>query len=498
MPFMIDDLTLPPVTRERLERELLGAFDGPALAILARRLGIELRQISEGSLRQVVSQFVDEVARLGQGRALIRTARRLNPTHPGLNDLLATLLWRRFKGPQIAELEQILGQVEFPRHLLEGHFCSCVPSTWSTPLASELQTDKERLAELLDVLSEFPENGSGQVFPLFDFVLRLRNCPEAGAVAERLDTWLERTAVALGKDPQAIKAHGYRLVGELWLMVKVERVTAEGFQVAAWLADGQSRYPRPIFQEEQSWKWSELPDVLRRILGKRELLEPLKVLGAPKLTIEFLLPRELLLRSVESWQIVPRIPMGAQYQVVVRSLERTYAEVKPPLEVELQALELATIFWNDKWRALSGTPQPPPRPVWVSEGTNHLSNSFIADLALPEVVCMAMALTPPALSEATLSELLHQCLLQGLPIALWVRKPGCAGAEVRTFLERLLKDLNTLPGQVRQARWNGFRSDDEGDFGNHLTLLWDDPTRLPEDARPGSDFSAPFTAGVKG
>jgi hypothetical protein len=496
---MIDDLTLPPGQRERLEQELLGAFGKPDLVVLARRLGFELAHIAEGSLKDVVSRFVEEVGRLGRGVALIRMARRANPTHPGLNKFLTTLRPRVFKGAQIDELIQLLQAAGLPWELLEQQFWLCAPDTWSSPLANDLQDEAERVADLVDVLSEYTESGlSRQVLPLFEFVLRLSHRPEAGAVAEQLRQWLERTARALGRDPGVIKTHGYRLFGELWLLVKIERVTAECFQVEAWLADSQNKYPRAIFKEEQSSKLEEIPDVLKRIWRQRELLAPLQQLGDSKLTVEFLLPRELLLHPVEFWRVLPGAPIGTRYQVVVRSLERAYAEVRPPLEVELQDLLMASAAWNTKWRALSDSPNPPPRPLWVCETTDHQGDRFLADLTMPEVVCMALTMTPPALTEMTLRELLHHCLLNGMPIALWIRKSQCVGAEIRTYFEKLLEDLSRLPIQVREARLEGFRSGDEGHLGKHLTLLWDDPTRVPADARLGSDFSAPFTMGVKG
>ncbi|HLM43892.1 MAG TPA: effector-associated domain EAD1-containing protein, partial [Myxococcaceae bacterium] len=165
---MIDDLKLPPGQRERLEQELLGAFGRTDLEVLARRLGIQLAHIAEGSLKEVVSRFVEEVGRLGQGVALIRMARRANPTHPGLNKFLTTLRPRVFKGAQLDELVQLLQAAGLPWGLLEQQFWLCVPDTWSSPLANGLQDEAERVADLVDVLSEYTESGlSRQVLPLF-------------------------------------------------------------------------------------------------------------------------------------------------------------------------------------------------------------------------------------------------------------------------------------------------------------------------------------------
>ncbi|AKI98915.1 hypothetical protein ATI61_106298 [Archangium gephyra] len=495
----MEDLKLTAGEREKLEEQLLKAFGKLELERLARRVDIELGHIAEGPLREAVTQLLDEVLRLGRLKQLVRMARRINPTHPGLNGVLATLLPRELKANQAAELVKILQEGGLPWSLLEQHFWpSILPSTWPGSF-TQLQEERECVEELVDVLAEFPDRDPrGRASPLFEFVLRLCKGLDAGSVAERLMQWLESTALALGKDLNRIKEQGHQLLGELYLMVKLERVTVEGFQVEAWLADKRSRFPRAIYQEERSWKLEEIPQALRQIWRRRELAEPLKQLGESKLTVEFLLPRELLLHAVEDWRVLPGAPIGARYQVVVRSLERVYAEVRPPLEPELEDLPLASTPWNEKWRLFSSSPQPPSRPVWVRREADHQGARFFADLVLPEVVCLALTMTPPAISELTLRELIRHCLVNGMPMALWARKPECGDEEIRTFFDGLLKDMSQLPSAVRQARWQGFSSDDAGHLGKHLTLVWDDPNRLPADARPGSDYSAPGHMGVTG
>jgi hypothetical protein len=497
---MMDEITLAAGVREKLERQLLNAFDRPGLEGLARRLGLELDQIATGALGSVVGQFLGEVVRLGKLTALIKMARRANPTHPELNELLATLRPRVFKAPQVAELVRLLQDAKLPWELLEQQFLLSVPSSWDESSSKDAFQDAgARLEELVDVLSDFPDRDAlGELLPLFEFVLRLCNTLGAGGAGGPLMEWLKSTALRLGKDPEDIKARGYRLLGELFLMVKLERVTAEGFQVTAWLADEKSRFPRVIFQEEQPRRLEEIPRALRKIWLQRELAEPLKQLGESKLTIEFLLPSELLFHPVEDWKIIPGAPIGTRYQVVVRSLERAYAEVRPPLEAELEDLPFALAPWNEKWRWFSSASEPPSRAVWVHQDADHRSTRFLADLVLPEVVCMALTMTPPALSEMTLRELIHHCLNNGMPMALWVRKPGCTSGKVQTLFHGLLKDLSQLPSAVRQARWEGFRSDEAEHLGKHLTLVWDAPCRLPTDARPGADLSAPGHVGVRG
>ncbi|WNG53410.1 hypothetical protein F0U59_00395 [Archangium gephyra] len=497
---MIDDLKLAAGARERLEKQLLEAFGKPGLERLARRVGIELGHIAEGPLREEVTRFLEEVGRLGRGRELIRMARRANPTHLGLNEVLAALLPRMFKANQVADLVKLLQESGLPWIVLEQHFWPSIPSTWTGSL-TEFQEEWERVEELVDVLADFPDREAlGRASPLFEFVLRLCNGLDAEGVAERLMKWLERTALMLGKDVSRIKTQRYQLLGELYLMVKLERATVDGFRVAAWLSDKQGRYLRSIFQEDRSWKLEEIPQALQQMWSRRQLREPLNQGAESKLTIEFLLPRELLRHAVEDWRIIPgTAPIGVRYQVVVRSLERVYAEVNPPLESELQCLPIASGYWNEKWRLFLSSPQPPSKPVWVRQTADHQnSNSFLLELSSPEVVCLALTMKSPALTEKTLRELIHHCLVNGMPMALWVREPECSDEEIQTLFDALMKNLSRLPSAVREARREGFNSNKAGHLGNHLTLVWDDPNRLPKDARPDADLSAPGQMGVTG
>jgi hypothetical protein len=135
----------------------------------------------------------------------------------------------------------------------------------------------------------------------------------------------------------------------------------------------------------------------------------------------------------------------------------------------------------------------------VRKAADHQDNNgFLLDLASPDVVCLALTMKSPALTEKTLRELIHHCLVSGMPMALWVREPECGDEEIQTLFDGLMKDLSKLPGAVRDARREGFKSNKTGHLGNHLTLVWDDPNRLPADARPGSDYSAPGHMGVTG
>jgi hypothetical protein len=103
--------------------------------------------------------------------------------------------------------------------------------------------------------------------------------------------------------------------------------------------------------------------------------------------------------------------------------------------------------------------------------------------ALAEILKGATAacalLDGPDPGRGALGAVLDGCL----PVALWARAscPAPLRPRVRAFLAE--RPLGELPERVRQARLHS----DEDELGNHLTLLWDDPT----DALGGGPFTGP-------
>ena len=90
---MLDNLDLKPGERGELEDALLDAFrDRHVLAKLADRLGLRLGEFAEGSLREVVSQLLDEVGSRGWGKKVLREARSARPDNPKLREVTERLL----------------------------------------------------------------------------------------------------------------------------------------------------------------------------------------------------------------------------------------------------------------------------------------------------------------------------------------------------------------------------------------------------------------------
>jgi hypothetical protein len=88
-------------------------------------------------------------------------------------------------------------------------------------------------------------------------------------------------------------------------------------------------------------------------------------------------------------------------------------------------------------------------------------------------------------------DILNTLLSAGIPIALWTRRP--AEAPANCGLKGLVhgESLSGLPDWVWNLRRQAVSSADVCHAGRHVTLLWDDPTRLSPDYDPEQQLRPP-------
>lgn len=93
---------------------------------------------------------------------------------------------------------------------------------------------------------------------------------------------------------------------------------------------------------------------------------------------------------------------------------------------------------------------------------------------------------PPAWPAARTCPL-NALLYSGVPVVAWSRAgPGPAAAALSALFDQA--PLGSLPDRVRRAR---LEAADDDHPGRHLTLLWDDPDRLPPDLDPRNALRPP-------
>jgi hypothetical protein len=195
--------------------------------------------------------------------------------------------------------------------------------------------------------------------------------------------------------------------------------------------------------------------------------------------LEFILPVSLLNEPVEDW---PRAgafgdqlwdstfqaPLGLEYHVVVRSLER------------MEALQLHRA-WNERWDVLEGDGEP--RAHRCARGDRTEKMRLYAHLKQnPSVVLMTLG-SPPDEEEGRKELLLG--LQAGLPVLIWSHQGALA-------------DEHAAAESALKGSWSGFHEgmarlrfapDPKDDrlastVSSRFAVLWDDPSCLPELPEP--------------
>jgi hypothetical protein len=111
---------------------------------------------------------------------------------------------------------------------------------------------------------------------------------------------------------------------------------------------------------------------------------------------------------------------------------------------------------------------------------------------------VALVLSEPPSPGGTGQQEALAALRAGVPILVWQRKPH-RGPELREKIAPLFNEggLAQLPARARKLRQEAWRQepqDREAHIGHHLTLLWDDPFRLPERVSFADDFEGEIQA----
>jgi hypothetical protein len=327
--------------------------------------------------------------------------------------------------------------------------------------------------DLLKALQDMPEQPNAPGDSLLLFVAGLAwdlDLPKA--VRDRLEQWL----AVRSPEPQALESYLKQLdptahpsgitraSSQPCVLVVLEPSDQypDRYWVRAWAMDDRRRpHHEPLHGDEQLIAWTALPQWFETLKAKMARY------AWPDRTIEIFLPLALLNEAID--QIAPEdedfdalfaVPLGGEYRVVVRSSERLQATYKYRGE------------WQQKWQQLQNYSQ--------DCATQHLRSgncasegelkTLVRDLMRPEAIGIRRSQPPePDLRRSILAASLRT----GLPVAAWVRcdapGPNCAAE-----LDRLIAGpLVDLPDRVLEARRAATT------MGQHLSLLWDDPTCLP-------------------
>jgi hypothetical protein len=263
------------------------------------------------------------------------------------------------------------------------------------------------------------------------------------------------------------------------VMLHPDRNGGPGYRLAVILYhNGRDGDPQP--GDDVCLSLDEIKSQLERRLPP--LISPLK---QDALTVEFVVPRQLLNTDFDQWTIpvgppeesgalpARRYRLGAKHAVVVRDLKR----MSPHGDRSM---------WRKRWQRLCDCTAPIPETVgWVNPRDQYdyesLSTALLRENAHGQV-CLALA----PLAGASVTDLLDAGLAAGMPAMLWLRQPGetnAQGKKDKQYLARAAESaaLSQLPRMIRDMRQEAVAGRfDPAHRGWHLSLLWDNPDRTWE------------------
>ncbi|MET7608155.1 SAV_2336 N-terminal domain-related protein [Streptomyces avermitilis] len=365
---------------------------------------------------------------------------------PGVRDLLASGL----STEQSIEVVEAVGRVLEPYLGRMPDFAALLAHPdGSTGLSPEATAFAVLVSPVLDRLYGVPADAE---------TLRHRNRPRARALgptaelAHRQPTAppkAEAAVLTIQLSPDPLETGNYNL--SEWHRL-ASTIPVRGTTVRTPGDELPCRVGRLIEQAVQSWAY------LRR----------------QQLTLEFVLPFELLNVPVEWWskEMLPgsRVPLAVDYPVVLRSLDR----------LQNAAWHRA---WHSRWQQLKQSPHK-SRAHWCRPYTDdtsglHLERELTGD---PRVVCLILS-EPPSHPSGIGSRELRAGLRTGVPMIIWHRR-DCSDPAFREAVSEFLQrhNLDNLTEWAANLRREALALDpDHSDshVGLHLAILLDDPEHMP-------------------
>jgi hypothetical protein len=320
--------------------------------------------------------------------------------------------------------------------------------------------------------------------PIIGFVRKLAMFAGAAAARDRIQEWVAQIARQLNyvDPPQGSATLQTDTLNPptepCSLLIALQpRDRPDSFGVQAWIWGGNAG--RCVF-ERDLMRHVELQVTLYQLLNKHA--EELWRTGNDPI-IEFFLP-ELMIGSPIEQKILSNhaVPLGVDYCVIVRSYKRSF---DPEFAARRER-------WKHRWNELHSAPSD--RSALV----DAIGDRGSLRAALNQYYCYVLACALPARSNVFLS--LYSTMIEtGTSIALWPRRQTRHHIHEAQALQQEIQQLlhSGALAKIRHAVWqqrikaHGRPADHPG---SHLTLLWDDPHRVPRTYRD-RPLSAPAVSG---
>jgi hypothetical protein len=358
--------------------------------------------------------------------------------------------------------------------------------------------DADELVRALETLPlpVVPASGRPALHPLLELLLepdgnrrladrkQLRNL--AGKIAKRMEKGQPQALEQRRRHKKAIRRIGVNQTQpSLVIQLEQDGLDHARYRVRTWFCrtDGTelvAAKPESPYPEDEPIGVADVRSGIGRLV--ESAVDMLMNTEFLTMTIEFIMPRELLNEPVHTWLVDPDDELsflGEDHVVIVRDLQR-------------QRRSTSMLKWRQKWELISRTDTVSACPeMWIScDGVPPDDRAL--RLAYDREAAVTLGITfRPKLNGR--SSHLPTALNRGIPVAIWrhvecdghgpaVPQGECAGARFRTDLTERLADENILelPKYVYEQRKTALYGDG---FWRDVVLLWDDPDRIPDRLR---------------
>lgn len=357
----------------------------------------------------------------------------------------------------------------FPHAVIQEAYDAVPRATDPLPAALD---DARLFLETIDLLNDIPPFG---VPVLLEFVAALVAYHEPSRL--HLKDWIA-TACKLWDISEQQLAERRIAAEESSLLIAIIGKTDE-YLVRAWIWSSKGEV-RNIRNSSQRYSRSQVRDLLSDIINDAKRL----VSHPSGLTVEFFLPRALLIEPVHSWPVLRKAisddgdeeisssDLYKIYKVVVRSTARSFQPSRNNID-EDNDLEDLRKRWKGKWRSLiqlaNSAAETIVKPTCPEDFLQRLRDAF-APVGI--ALCYAETIAPP--DGLDMTKCIFQPLIDsGIPAGIWVASGGDRSPVVYEHIKKLLSpSLRDLPKTLARVDMAVRPS---------LILFWDNPERVPED-----------------
>jgi vWA-MoxR associated protein C-terminal domain/Trypsin-like peptidase domain/vWA-MoxR associated protein middle region (VMAP-M) 1 len=389
----------------------------------------------------------------GRGKAYAIPTEKLRPSLDKISAFcLHDVLVRSLDDCQGDERHQLIGTID-------GALRQCHPN----------RTGNDWQAQLIEMLDLPPNAGWDAEGRLVQFVMQLVRMDEMPvAVYDRLKQWVEQRsldfAALLERITREMKDKPFRSSYHFnHTMVIVDPVETSEHQVrvSLWkISDCENHNPynaeKIILEHEITL--DQLPQFIWERMGD--------TFGTKKPIIHYFVPRSSFCCDTAITPIGRRKRgLGCDYPFVIRTNLKTCPTGRRYRD-----------NWCEKWESIQTVLNQPMKEV-----VRSVNCALPEDEIIEEMMDVNAAILQDCRDVGDLFDLIADDT--ALPVALWSREP--------LFQERLADmldcDVNALRDRIRQERDMAHKLKSADSFGNHLSLVWEDPKIVPPDMRFDSD-----------